>query len=173
MLFNRFFAGKGSEAMGYFFRMSNRFNKRKPCDFGLVELQEEGYAIDPEDGSVWHRCSLYDFGWGAENGFYRTPIPEYCELLKIVLESDEYDDVFGAAAIILEDYPDELLVSCEEIFTSANCEKKKRKLAEVFQLRHGINHSRILGKTYQDIVDDANRWSAIGNLVKITYPKHY
>jgi len=150
--------------MGRFFRMSNRFNKSKPCDFGLVEMQKDSCAVDPEDGSQWLPCSLFDFGWGEENGFYKVPLPKYRELLKIVLESEDYDDVYGAAAIILEKYPDDLLSSCEELFSSEHSDIKF-KLTSIFQLQLCINRSKIQGKTYREILDDTNRWHAIGKAV--------
>ena len=151
--------------MGKYFKMSRRFDKRNPSDFGLMACSGEAYAINPEDGSIWNSCALYDFGWGCENGFYRVPLPDFSELLEIVLESHEQEDVFGAAAIILDLFPDELLEELERIYSCLGRNTTKIKLAKVFQLDLGINRSHIQGKNYSEIVADASRWHAIAEAV--------
>lgn len=55
--------------MGEQFLMSFHFDKSKASDFGLIE-KDENTAIDPRDNSIWKKCALYDFGWGAETGKY-------------------------------------------------------------------------------------------------------
>lgn len=151
--------------MGKYFKMSRRFDKRKPSDFGLIADIEENCAIDPEDGSVWHSCALYDFGWGCENGFYRAPLLGFSELLEIVVESNEQEDVYGAAAIILELYPSDLLKVLERIYATPESNAMKTKLATVFQLHLSINRSHTQGKRYSEIVADFNRWCAITEVV--------
>lgn len=101
--------------MGHYFLMSTRFNKQKALDFGLLELEGTDSAINPIDNSVWKKCTLYDYGWGRENGYYRTPVLDYDGLLELILSSNQVDDVYGAAAIILDKYPDDLLVTCEQM----------------------------------------------------------
>ena len=34
---------------------------------------------------LYVKASLYDFGWGKENGFYKDPLPDFNSLLEIVL----------------------------------------------------------------------------------------
>lgn len=152
--------------MGKYFKMSRRFDKRTPQDFGLTERSENGDAIDPEDGSQWHSCTLYDYGWGSENGFYRIPLPEFSALLGIVLDSNDQDDVYGAASVILELFPNDLLESLEHIYSCTGGNERKRKLATVFQLHLGINRSHTQGKHYSEIISDAHRWSVIGEITK-------
>ena len=53
--------------MGHFFVMSTRFNKCDASDFGLLRLAED-MALSPNDGSIWAKTELYNFGWGDENG---------------------------------------------------------------------------------------------------------
>ena len=152
--------------MGEYFKMSTRFNKQKASDFGLVELDNMAYAIDPVDNSIWIRCSLYDFGWGEENGYYRVPLPNYSELLQIVLHNEQEDDVYGAAATILKQYPDELLETCEQMSVSPSASEDFLKIASVFHLHLGINHSPVIGKAVAEIEKEAQRWKDISYLVK-------
>ena len=152
--------------MGEYFKISNRFNKSSPSDFGLIACSNDACAIDPKDGSVWHSCASYDFGWGCENGFYRMPIPAFPALFRIVLECDDQEDVFGAAAVILELYPNELLEKLECVFSSTNSNEAKKKLVKVFRLNNGINRNHTQGKHYSEIVADATRWNMIANAAK-------
>lgn len=152
--------------MGEYFKISTRFNKQKASDFGLVELESTASAIDPTDNSIWIRCSLYDFGWGEENGYYRVPLPNYSELFQIVLHSEQEDDVYGAAAMILKQYPDELLETCEQMGVSPSASEEFMKIASVFHLHLGINHSPIIGKAVTEIEKDAQRWKNISYFVK-------
>ena len=48
--------------MGHFFVMSTRFNKCDASDFGLLPLAED-MALSPNDGSIWVKTELYNFGW--------------------------------------------------------------------------------------------------------------
>lgn len=152
--------------MGNYFKMSRRFDKLKPSDFGLIANIDGNCAIDPDDESIWYTCTLYDFGWGCENGYFRAPLPEYSELLKIVCESNDQEDVYGAAAIILESYPNDLLKDLELILSDTGNMLLKKKLATVFQLHLCMNRSNIQGKSYSEIVADTGRWSAITKIVK-------
>ena len=83
--------------MGKYFVMSMRFNKRSASDFGLVPV-DLNMAVNPEDNSVWKRATLYDFGWGKENGFYKYPLLEFEDLFELVLCATDREDVYGAAA---------------------------------------------------------------------------
>lgn len=148
--------------MGKYFVMSTRFNKRTACDFGLVEQENGEWAISPTDGSIWIPCLLYDFGWGCENGYYRTPLPNYCELIQIVLNSNDRNDVYGAAAVILEKHPYELLETCERVISRPDLNHFFVRLTTVFQLKFCLNRCPTLGKTYEEIKKDAERWEKIG-----------
>ena len=108
--------------MGNFFVMSMRFNKSSASDFGLISKDEKN-AINPNDNSVWIKASLYDFGWGKENGFYKAPLPDFDSLFEIALYSKNSEDMYGAAAIILEKHPNNLLSKCE-MFMNDHSRKK-------------------------------------------------
>ena len=100
--------------MGKYFVMSKRFNKCNASDFGLV-TEGTDVAIDPKDGSVWIKAALYDFGWGKENGFYKSPQPDFDTLIELALHSTDEEDKYGAASILLDKYGDELLRQCENL----------------------------------------------------------
>ena len=68
--------------MGHFFVMSTRFNKCDASDFGLLPLAED-MALSPNDGSIWVKTELYNFGWGDENGYYRYPMPSFEKLFHL------------------------------------------------------------------------------------------
>ena len=152
--------------MGNYFLMSTRFNKQKASDFGLLEIEGTDSAINPIDKTLWKKCTLYDYGWGRENGYCKTPILEYDGLLELILSSSQEDDVYGAAAIIMDKYPDELLETCERMSCCENKTIEFKKMTSVFQLHLGINHSPIIGKTVEEIEKDSYRWRAISDIAK-------
>jgi len=149
--------------MGKFFLMSHRFDKKGASDFGLEPL-EFNYAIDPDDRSIWESRKLYDFGWGAENGYCKLPIPNFEALLELVLFSENKDDVYGAASIIMEDHSDNFLEVCECISSDKNRVKDFKRLVKLFDLCHAINRSSILCKSYEQVEDDYSRWCRISEL---------
>ena len=157
--------------MGNYFLMSTRFNKQKASDFGLIETEEPDLAINPADNSIWKKCALYDYGWGKENGYCKTPILAYDELLELVLWSRYEDDVYGAAAIILAEYPNELLETCESMSSCQNSTSEFNKMASVFRLHLGMNYSPITGKTFKEIEKDACRWKVISTAAKKRIPE--
>lgn len=136
--------------MGKYFVMSVRFNKCSALDFGLIP-KDSGTAIDPNDNSIWVKTELYDFGWGKENGFYKAPLPDFDTLLELVLHSEDRDDMYGAAAIILEKYADELFYRCEAMMRSA----------EVFRLEEPLNRCSVDQKTSEQIKSNHTRWKKI------------
>lgn len=148
------------EAMGKYFVMSVRFNKCSALDFGLIP-KDSGTAIDPNDNSIWVKTELYDFGWGKENGFYKAPLPDFDTLLELVLHSEDRDDMYGAAAIILEKYADELLYRCEAMMNAPLRNKEFRRLAEVFRLEEPLTRCSVDQKTSEQIKSNHTRWKKI------------
>ena len=65
---------------------------------------------------------------GKENGFYKSPLPNFDILLELALKSKSRDDMYGAAAMILENFADELLCQCE---TLINDRSRKKELVLV------------------------------------------
>ena len=146
--------------MGNYFVMSKRFNKREATDFGFTPIDADT-AINPKDNSIWKKTSLYDFGWGKENGFYKVPLPEFDTLFELALHSTSSEDTYGAAAIILEKYPDSLLDKCEEIMMDNSQKKEFKRLTELFNLKNALNRSPISGKTLKQIQNDYARWENV------------
>ena len=151
--------------------ISKRFNKQTPSDFGLIKADEEDCAINPNDNSRWMRCSSYDLGWGNEIGYYRVPLPCFSELLQILIESNDFDDIYGAAAIIIEKYPNDLLRYCEELFTPPVNKDSAKKLIKVLHLDQCINRSPIQGKTFEEITHDFTRWQEVSRRAQSTMKK--
>jgi hypothetical protein len=116
----------------------------------LARLKDDLY-INTETGETYRKRALYDFGWGKENGFYKAPLPDFDTLLELVLHSEDRDDMYGAAAIILEKYADELFYRCEAMMRSA----------EVFRLEEPLNRCSVDQKTSEQIKSNHTRWKKI------------
>lgn len=151
--------------MGNYFLMSIRFNKRTAEDFGLVE-DRNGIARSVDDRTQWQFRKLYDLGWGRENGYCKLPIPSFPELFDIALHGEHMEDQYGAAAVILDDYPMELLEMCEEVLESKTGNLDVQKLINIFELKMPINRCSIIGKTMDEIQSVAERWTALSVIAK-------
>lgn len=146
--------------MGKYFVMSKRFNRQSALDFGLCD-QGNGIALDPVDGSLWKNDQLFDFGWGPENGYYRLPLPDFPHLLDIILREAEEEDIFGAAAIMERQHPQELLEYCENLLLKPGRAADFEKLSRVFRLDVPVNRSPVEGKQYREIQADSERWKRL------------
>ena len=146
--------------MGNYFVMSTRFNKSGASDFGFV-AEDSNTAINPVDNSIWIKASLYDLGWGKENGFYKDPLPDFNSLLEIVLYTIDAEDMYGAAAIILDKFAEDLLCACETFMNDRSRKKEFKKMVKLFDLKTELNRCSVLGKTYAQIQQDHKRWKAV------------
>ena len=153
--------------MGNYFVMSMRFNKINASDFGLIS-NDANTAINPNDNSIWIKSALYDFGWGKENGFYRAPLPNFDTLFELALYSTSRDDMYGAAAIILDNFADELLQQCEKLMNDRFRKKEFKTSVELFKLKLPINRSSVVQKTYEQIQSDYSRWKKISDIANKT-----
>lgn len=151
--------------MGKYFVMSMRFNKSSASDFGLVSI-DMNTAINPKDNSTWIKAALYDFGWGKENGFYKSPLPNFNTLFKLALYSTNREDIYGAASVILEKFADELLRQCEIFMNDRSRKKEFKKLVELFNLKLPINRCSVVQKTYEQIQNDYSRWKKVSEIAK-------
>lgn len=151
--------------MGKYFVMSKRFNKCNASDFGLV-TEGTDVAIDPKDGSVWIKAALYDFGWGKENGFYKSPQPDFDTLIELALHSTDEEDKYGAASILLDKYGDELLRQCENLMNDYSKKEDFKKLIALFNLKHPANRCSIAQKTYEEIQSDYARWEKVSEMAR-------
>lgn len=153
--------------MGNYFVMSMRFNKCSASDFGFI-ANGTNTAMNPNDNSIWIKAALYDFGWGKENGFYKAPLPSFNTLFELALYSTDRDDMYGAAAIILEKFADELLCRCEMLANDRFRKKEFKRLVELFKLKSPINRCSVVQKTYEQIQNDDARWKKISEIAKKT-----
>ena len=151
--------------MGKYFVMSRRFDKQSASDFGLVQ-KNENVAINLSDDSTWIKAELYDFGWGSEHGFYKLPLPCFSTLFELVLHSDDLDDMYGAAAVILSKYPDMLLEKCKTILNDSEKKEESERLVSIFNLKIPINRSPTNHKTIQQIKEDFARWETLSELAR-------
>ena len=149
--------------MGNYFVMSMRFNKCAASDYGFI-LKDANTAINPQDNSIWIKSALYDFGWGKENGFYREPLPDFDTLFELALYSTNSEDMYGAAAVILEKFADDLLCKCEIYMNDRFRKKEFKKMVELFNLKLSMNRCSTSGKTYEQIQNDYARWKAVSKM---------
>ena len=156
------------------FLLSFRLNKENPSDFGLIGPNDEGFYIRIIDGSIWQSRKLYDNGWGQENGFVRIPYLDFKSLVEIVLNSEDQEDRLGAAEIIIEDHPDELLQYCEHIFIESDKSniEKNRSFFKILNLKQPYNRSVTLNQRSEEIEKQHFRWKAIAkNVAKVLNSK--
>lgn len=146
--------------MGRYFVMSMRFNRRTAADFGLVPI-DANTARNPSDNSIWIAAKLFDYGWGKENGFYRSPLPTCDALFDLALHSRDEEDMHGAAAMILERFPCELLRRCEALLKEQSRAREFQKLAGLFDLKTPTNRCPTANKPYEQIRSDSIRWKRI------------
>lgn len=151
--------------MGTYFRMSFRFNKIDAADFGLTEL-DANTAVDLKDGTIWNKKELYDHGWGKELGYYKTPMPDVDTLFDIALHSRDKEDAYGAAAVILELYSEELLLNCESIMDDPAHKKEFRRMAKLFDLKNPINRCCTALKPLEQIKAEYYRWKRVAEKAK-------
>lgn len=151
--------------MGDYFVMSMRFDKCNASDFGFVS-NNSNTAINPKDNSIWIKAALYDFGWGKENGFYKIPLPDFDTLFKLALYGANKEDMYGAAAVILERFADELLCQCEIFMNDRSKKKDFKKLVELFKLKLPINRCPVAQKTYDQIQNDYSRWRKVSEIAE-------
>lgn len=107
---------------------------------------------------------MYDLGWGKENGYYKEPLLGFDALLDLVLHSENNEDMYGAAAVILDQFADNLLCQCEIYMNDRHRKKDFEKFVKVFNLKSSTNRCSIVGKTYEQIQSDYARWKIVSEL---------
>ena len=150
------------------FLMSFRFNKQSPKDFGLI--YQNGRFIREEDDSEWKQCQLYDLGWGEESGFYKVPLGTFEELIQMVLSDDDLEDSYGAAAMILKVYPEELKAYSLELICQKirfRERKKRKKLNQFFKLYRGANLTFEEGMSMAEVEKEHADWQKIAAFFSI------
>ena len=95
--------------LGEHFRMGRWMNPKEPERFRLSYDPLSEFYVDSVDGSFWQACTLFDFGWGDEPGYYRYPMPGTRDLAELLFTAQAEDDYYGAASVLLEGNADEAL----------------------------------------------------------------
>lgn len=117
-----------------YFIIELKSDKKLSEGFGLLPTDNADVFILSSEKSLWKKRLLYDFGKGKENGYYRLPQLKYDDLVNLILRSNCFDNIYGAASIILEDYSDDLLNTCRTILNDKKDVKNYLKLFQVLQL---------------------------------------
>ena len=86
---------------------------------------------------------------------------DFDTLLELMLHSEDRDDMYGAAAVILENYADELLCQCEAMMNDPLRKKEFRRSAEVFRLEEPLNRCSVAQKTSEQIKSNHTRCKKI------------
>lgn len=150
------------------FVMSFRFNKQKPEDFGLK--YEAGKFYSYIDRSEWILCELYDFGWGRENGYCKLPIPNFDELIDIIQTSNDEEDCFGAAAIIEQQYVDELKSFLIDSISKKEFTKQSiNRLEKFLKLSNPINRTLKMNMSMDEVTTEHADWKKIASFFKLNY----
>lgn len=148
--------------------MSFKFDKDKPEDFGLTKSKEKkDIFICEHDNSEWICVPLYDFGWGNEYGFMRLPMLKFMELWSILENTSIHNNKYGAAAIIENEYADEMLNYLLELtndpqFSLGDPLKEALKILDLGTIK---NRSETLGKTYKEISEEFKNWKLLGERI--------
>ena len=152
-----------------YFLMSFRFDKTNPEDFDLAPSSEQDDLFKrTSDSSNWKKKNLYDFGWGRENGFVRQPELDFEELWYLLLNSEIQENEYGAASELLEKYPDKLLMRVEQILDESSVvdlDPKQKRAFLALKLERPLNRSETIGKSYEQISKDSERWVAVSEKV--------
>jgi hypothetical protein len=152
-----------------YFLMSFRFDKTDPEEYGLISSSEQdNLFIRTSDGSTWKKKNLYDFGWGNENGFIRQPELDFDELWYLLLNSKAQENEYGAASELLEKYPEELLMRVEQILdqnAATRLDEKAKRVCLILKLDRPLNRSKTIGKPYEQISREFERWRAVSEKV--------
>lgn len=141
--------------------MSKRFDKIGYSDFGLIKINDRYFR--EKDNSEWMPAFLYDFGWGPERGFYKKPLGNFVELMKILLESKDDEDVYGAAAIIEQKYITELKEYLLKYIELPFDKTTYYKLKGCFKLERAFNRTIKTGMSMIEISNEYERWKKISN----------
>lgn len=85
--------------------------------------------------------------------------------MNIILSSNFDDNKYGAAAVILDDFCDELLINAQELLKDVKNIREYIQFFKILQLEIPINRSNILGKSYDEVSKDYEKWKEISRQV--------
>jgi len=145
-----------------YFMMSKMYHVITSGEFGLdVSTDNPRVYTSREDGSSWEERSLYDFGWGPEVGFVRLPMLGFEELWELLEKSSIEDNRYGAASVILKDFPDQLLSRAERLMHRRDTTHEVASAVAILRLGRAENRSDPMGKPPEEVRSDYRRWSAV------------
>jgi hypothetical protein len=138
----------------------------KAEDFGLIPIGngERGRLL--QDSSEWLPISLYNLGWGAENGYYRVPMLDFNRLFDLLIHTDDEDNLYGAASVLMDKYAEEVLNKVIEILNHEEDLSRYKKAFKALRLEQGMNHSVIVGKSVKEVEADHAKWRFVAERVK-------
>lgn len=148
--------------------MSFRFDKCKPEDFALkLSQQDPEVYINVEENSLWVKREMYDFGWGNECGFMRTPKLEFSDLWELLISSNIQENKYGAARLIEKEYARELMNYLLDTFKSQSfsADNSFIEAAKILKLEKVRNRCETTGKTFKEIENDYQNWEMISDKV--------
>ena len=93
------------------------------------------------------------------------PMPGFNELVDIILFSKNEEDKYGAASVILDDFGDELLDKCVEIFDIKKDLNLYADFFKILQLQKPFSRSSTIGKNASCISADYSKWKLIAEQV--------
>ena len=152
--------------------MSKRMQPSEPERFRLSYDSLSEFFVDSVDGSYWQACTLFDFGWGDEPGYYRYPMPETGELVELLLTAQAEDDYYGAASVLLEDNADEAFPLLESALQNPNRYPLAAQRLAAVGLSRAVNRSETVGKNAEQVQADFARWQALADEIVRMTEKH-
>ena len=158
----------------------------------VLVKNQEGFYISTENGAMYRKRLLYDFGWGQENGFEIIPKPSFQELMGLIEqpmnipqkrirrytkdELKEFDiwknNFYGAISVIMQDYAEEfinyLCVAVDTDYFSNFTVKENFKYFSLDSKKarsEGKCVGHILGRSYEDVLCSFDKWLEISSKV--------
>ena len=158
--------------LGEHFRMGRRMNPKEPERFRLSYDPLSEFYVDSVDGSFWQACTLFDFGWGDEPGYYRYPMLGTEDLAELLFTAQAEDDYYGAASILLEGNADEAFLLFEAALQNKVRYPLAAKRLAAVGLYRAVNRSEIVGKSAEQVQADFARWQALADEIVRMTEKH-
>ena len=149
--------------LGEHFRMGRRLNPKEPERFRLSYDNAIDTYRDMDDGSYWQACTLFDFGWGDEPGYFKLFLPSTEELVELLLTSDIEDDYYGAASVLMDGAADETLPYLEAALQDKGRYPLAARRLTAVGLSRAVNRSEIVGKSIERVQADFARWQALAD----------
>jgi len=141
--------------------------------FSLIPDEENNWAkiyLDTVTGEKWRSYTLDSSSHGGGTPvFGKMPMPETEKLIDIIVTSKYEDEVYAASRILVEneetkgtDFRLTLINKLEQL----NDKSRQISIIEYTDLDSPLNRKDILGKSYDEIISDANYYKDIADRSK-------